>query len=65
LRGLGDHANDRLGITRPHQEPRAASIGIPPLARELRSGHRAALARAITLIESRRADHQAGEPGGQ
>jgi LAO/AO transport system kinase len=29
------------------------------LARELRSGHRAVLARAITLIESRRADHQA------
>ena len=38
---------------------KTASIGIPPLARELRSGHRAALARAITLIESRRADHQA------
>jgi LAO/AO transport system kinase len=36
---------------------------IPPdakaLAKELRSGSRAALARAITLIESRRADHQA------
>src|SRR5881227_162246 len=29
------------------------------LAKELRAGHRAALARAITLIESRRADHQA------
>src|SRR5436190_22968690 len=29
------------------------------LARELRAGHRAALARAITLIESRRGDHQA------
>src|SRR5689334_19829092 len=29
------------------------------LARELRAGSRAALARAITLIESRRADHQA------
>src|ERR1700709_1679863 len=29
------------------------------LAADLRSGHRAALARAITLIESRRADHQA------
>jgi LAO/AO transport system kinase len=28
------------------------------LARDLRSGHRAALARAITLIESRRSDHQ-------
>src|SRR5262249_60312590 len=32
---------------------------IKALARELRSGSRAALARAITLIESRRADHQA------
>ncbi len=32
---------------------------IKTLAKELRSGHRAALARAITLIESRRADHQA------
>ena len=38
---------------------KTASIDITPLARELRSGHRAALARAITLIESRRADHQA------
>ena len=32
---------------------------IKALAKELRSGSRAALARAITLIESRRADHQA------
>jgi LAO/AO transport system kinase len=32
---------------------------ITPLARDLRAGHRAALARAITLIESRRNDHQA------
>src|SRR5258707_13816099 len=32
---------------------------ISALATDLRSGHRAALARAITLIESRRADHQA------
>ena len=32
---------------------------ITPLAADLRAGHRAALARAITLIESRRADHQA------
>jgi LAO/AO transport system kinase len=31
---------------------------IEALARELRAGSRAALARAITLIESRRADHQ-------
>jgi LAO/AO transport system kinase len=32
---------------------------IKALAKELRSGSRAALARAITLIESRRSDHQA------
>src|SRR6516165_4752464 len=31
---------------------------IRALARDLRAGHRAALARAITLIESRRSDHQ-------
>jgi LAO/AO transport system kinase len=34
-------------------------VDIEALARELRAGSRAALARAITLIESRRADHQA------
>src|SRR4051794_27831366 len=34
-------------------------VDIERLARELRAGHRAALARAITLIESRRGDHQA------
>ncbi|HEY0328500.1 MAG TPA: methylmalonyl Co-A mutase-associated GTPase MeaB [Rhodopseudomonas sp.] len=32
---------------------------IGTLASEVRAGHRAALARAITLVESRRADHQA------
>src|SRR5690242_21745488 len=32
---------------------------IKGLAKELRTGSRAALARAITLVESRRADHQA------
>jgi LAO/AO transport system kinase len=36
-----------------------SAIDIKTLARDLRGGHRAALARAITLIESRRADHQA------
>src|SRR5271170_2990496 len=35
------------------------NIEIKSLARELRSGNRAALARAITLIESKRSDHQA------
>ncbi|WP_426424711.1 methylmalonyl Co-A mutase-associated GTPase MeaB [Bradyrhizobium genosp. A] len=35
------------------------SLDITSLARDLRAGHRAALARAITLVESRRSDHQA------
>jgi LAO/AO transport system kinase len=39
--------------------PNNAAVDIKSLARELRAGHRAALARAITLIESRRGDHQA------
>src|SRR3989440_64356 len=39
--------------------PKKASPDIKALAKDLRAGHRAALARAITLIESRRADHQA------
>src|SRR5258708_25914364 len=36
-----------------------APVDILALAKDLRAGHRAALARAITLIESRRGDHQA------
>jgi LAO/AO transport system kinase len=36
-----------------------SSPNIDALATDLRAGHRAALARAITLIESRRGDHQA------
>ncbi len=39
--------------------PKNAPLDIKTIAKELRSGHRAALARAITLIESRRGDHQA------
>jgi LAO/AO transport system kinase len=39
--------------------PKNASLDIKTIANELRAGHRAALARAITLIESRRGDHQA------
>jgi LAO/AO transport system kinase len=39
--------------------PKNPSPDVGKLAKELRSGHRAALARAITLIESRRGDHQA------
>ncbi|MBB5047775.1 LAO/AO transport system kinase [Rhodopseudomonas rhenobacensis] len=37
----------------------ARSLDTATLASEVRAGNRAALARAITLIESRRADHQA------
>src|SRR5436305_15208370 len=39
--------------------PSNASIDIAAFANDLRAGSRAALARAITLIESRRGDHQA------
>ena len=39
--------------------PKNAPLDIKALAQDLRKGHRAALARAITLIESRRGDHQA------
>src|SRR4029078_6229050 len=39
--------------------PNNASVDIVALAKDLRAGSRAALARAITLVESRRADHQA------
>jgi LAO/AO transport system kinase len=39
--------------------PSSAPIDIKALSNDLRAGSRAALARAITLIESRRADHQA------
>src|SRR5476649_2731309 len=36
-----------------------AAISIDSMASALRAGDRATLARAITLVESRRADHQA------
>src|SRR5664279_5466479 len=36
-----------------------SQIDIDAMAKDLRAGSRAALARAITLIESRRSDHQA------
>jgi GTPase len=39
--------------------PKKIPLDTKSLAKDLRSGSRAALARAITLIESRRADHQA------
>src|ERR1043166_636671 len=37
----------------------ASPTGLASLAADLRAGSRAALARAITLVESRRSDHQA------
>src|SRR5215470_17583559 len=37
---------------------KAFSVDIPVLAHAIRAGERATLARAITLIESKRADHQ-------
>jgi LAO/AO transport system kinase len=39
--------------------PKNTPPDIKTTAKDLRAGHRAALARAITLIESRRGDHQA------
>jgi LAO/AO transport system kinase len=39
--------------------PKNAPLDIEALAKDLRAGRHAALARAITLIESRRGDHQA------
>src|ERR1700732_1873941 len=41
------------------RRPTFESSQIATLANDLRAGNRAALARAITLIESRRGDHQA------
>src|ERR1700735_1226829 len=41
------------------RRPTVESSQIATLTNDLRAGHRAALARAITLIESRRSDHQA------
>jgi LAO/AO transport system kinase len=39
--------------------PKTAPPDVHAIAQQLRAGHRAALARAITLVESRRSDHQA------
>jgi len=46
-------------VTRAMSLPKNALQNIEALKKGLRAGHRAALARAITLIESRRGDHQA------
>src|SRR6201989_2940965 len=45
------------GVHQAMTPPKIPDVG--KLAKELRTGSRAALARAITLIESRRGDHQA------
>src|SRR6476646_3881161 len=39
--------------------PQSTSIDIAKLTKDIRTSNRPALARAITLIESRRGDHQA------
>src|ERR1700730_14689629 len=49
----------RLAVVKQDMPLPNAPIDIIALAKDLRAGHRAALARAITLIESRRSDHQA------
>ena len=43
---------------RPHAPPIRPALDIARLARGIRGGERAVLARAITLIESKRPDHQ-------
>src|SRR6476659_6647683 len=47
------------GVVSKGMVEKKPSLDIKSLARDLRTGHRAALARAITLVESRRGDHQA------
>jgi LAO/AO transport system kinase len=44
-------------------KPNSPALDLKSLAGSLRAGQRAALARAITLIESRRSDHQAAARG--
>lgn len=48
-----------LAVVKQGMVEKKTSLDITSLARDLRAGHRAALARAITLVESRRSDHQA------
>src|SRR2546423_15642739 len=60
MKGLPPPRLHRVGVVNQAMTlPKKASPDIKALAKDLRAGHRAALARAITLIESRRADHQA------
>src|ERR1700694_4623929 len=49
----------RVAVVKQDMTLPNAPVDIIALAKDLRAGHRAALARAITLIESRRSDHQA------
>jgi LAO/AO transport system kinase len=49
----------RAAVVNQAMTRKPTSPDIKALAKDLRVGHRAALARAITLIESRRSDHQA------
>jgi LAO/AO transport system kinase len=42
----------------PHHHPHPRAHDVPSLAERLRAGDRAALARAITLVESRKPEHQ-------
>src|SRR5258708_35421605 len=60
---LSDSTSPRLSIPAVVKQgmplAKNAPLDIKTVAKHLRSGHRAALARAITLIESRRGDHQA------
>src|SRR6202040_3937787 len=49
----------RVAVVKQDMTLPNAPIDIIGLAKDLRAGSRAALARAITLIESRRSDHQA------
>src|ERR1700759_4196005 len=49
----------RPAVVNQSMTPPNTPVDISALTTDLRSGHRAALARAITLIESRRGDHQA------
>src|SRR6202451_3427248 len=59
---MGDSLPPRLprrAVVKQSMTPPSTPVDLKALTKDLRAGHRAALARAITLIESRRGDHQA------
>jgi LAO/AO transport system kinase len=58
-RNLRPRLNRAGVVNQAMTSPKRSSPDIKSLAKELHTGSRAALARTITLIESRRADHQA------